>query len=234
MDLKDKYFHSIHAYIEPFDNYDLALEVKLNKFKKILETGYIMCRDELSKRDIAETVHPNKNINGKDCISVSRYKNSETDYDRWYKAEFAGNIESAFDTFPLQQFSIVLDSKIEEELKMFEAGIYLERQIYRSIPLKYMVAISVFDYCELIPFFNEMSQDDFDRVFEYNYKYDRGYKIKELDEIRRLLKQYNYNVPIVSVNTGNAYHDNEDYREYINNRINKGSFGKESNKQMKK
>lgn len=225
MELKDKYFHSIHSYVEPYDDYDLALQIRLNKFMDILETGSILCRDELIKRRLLESVHPYKNVNGNDCVSVSRYRDSETDYDKSYKEEYDGDVESAFDTFPLQQFSIVLSSDIEKELKLFEAGIYLERLVYKGIPLKYMVAISVFDYGELMPFFNDINQADFDRIFEYGYKYNQGRMIRELDEIRRLLKQYNYDVPIVSINTGNVYHDNQDYRKYINNKVNKNSLG---------
>ena len=162
MKLDDKYFHSIHSYDISYDDTLGNIEMRLEKLSRILESGAILCKEKIVSRYGSGNFHSNASINGDLFISISRYQNSGTDYDKRYKEECDPSyFEDAFLDFVLQQFSIVLDSSIEKDLKIYEGGIYLERQVPKEIPLKYMVGISVFDGGELYPFFHLVEEEKF-------------------------------------------------------------------------
>ena len=211
MKLDDKYFHSIHSYGIPYDDILVNIDMRLEKLSRILESGAILCKEKIISRYGNGNFHSNTSINGDLFVSISRYQNSGTDYDKRYKEECDSSyFEDAFQDFVLQQFSIVLDSSIENDLKLYEGGIYLERQIPREIPLKYMVGISVFDGGELYPFFHPVEEEQFPLL------YQNGSSCYELSSIIDLLERYHYSVPVVSILDGNSYHDNIQYRKFIN------------------
>lgn len=211
MKLDDKYFHSVHSYGIAYDDIWGNIEIRLEKLSHILESGAILCKEKIISRYGSGNFHSNASINGNLFVSISRYQNSETAYDKQYKEECDSSyFEDAFQDFVLQQFSIVLDSSIENDLKLYEGGIYLERQIPREIPLKYMVGISVFDGGELYPFFHPVEEEQFPLL------YQNGSSCYELSSIIDLLEKYHYSVPVVSILDGNSYHDNVQYRKFIN------------------
>ena len=206
MELNDKYFHSIHSYLESYG----LLDGKLLKLKRILESGSILSKEKILLKYGSGDFHPIKSSNGNYCVSVSKYNKIVDEYDKKYKADVASEyFEDAFLEFVLQEPSIVLNSNIEKELKMYEGDMYLERQILNEIPLKYMEAVSVFSGGELKPFFEEVQVEYFDAVYE------SGYIVKELDRIIDLLKEFGYDVPIVSICSGICYNDNIEYRKYL-------------------
>ena len=213
MELHDKYFHSIHSYGCSYEDTLENIEMRLDKLSRILESGAILCKEKIISRYGSGNFHSNASINGDLFVSISRYQNSGTDYDKQYKEECNPSyFEDAFQDFVLQQFSIVLDSSIEKDLKIYEGGIYLERQVPREIPLKYMVGISVFDRGELYPFFHSVEEDRFSQF------YQNGFACYELSSIIDLLEKYHCSVPVVSILDGNSYHDNIQYRKFINKR----------------
>ena len=198
MKLDDKYFHSIHSYDISYDDTLGNIEMRLEKLSRILESGAILCKEKIVSRYGSGNFHSNVSINGDLFISISRYQNSGTDYDKRYKEECDPSyFEDAFLDFVLQQFSIVLDSSIEKDLKIYEGGIYLERQVPREIPLKYMVGISVFDGGELYPFFHPVEEEKFPLF------YQNGSSCYELSSIIDLLEKHHYSVPVVSILDGN-------------------------------
>ena len=210
MELTDKYFHSVHSYDIPYDDTLENIEMRLEKLSRILESGAILCKENIVSRYGSGNFHSNTSINGELFVSISRYQDSGTAYDKQYKEECAPEyFEDAFLDFVLQQFSIILDSSIEKDLKLYEGGIYLERQILREIPLKYMVGISVFDGGELYPFFHSVAEEKFPLF------YQNGFSCYELFSILDLLEQHHYSVPVVSILDGNSYQDNIQYKKFI-------------------
>lgn len=213
MTLTDKYFHSVHSYGISYEDTLENIEMRLDKLSRILESGAILCKEKIISRYGSGNFHSNASINGDLFVSISRYQKSETDYDKQFREDcIPSYFEDAFQDFVLQSFSIVLDSSIEKDLKIYEGGIYLERQIPIEIPLKYMAGISVFDGGELYPFFHSVEEDRFSQF------YQNGFFCYELSSIIDLLYKYSYSVPVVSILDGNSYHDNIQYRKFINKR----------------
>lgn len=215
MKLKDKYFHSIHSYIETEDR-SVMFDDILDKMEKIFRCGFI-----LPYKDILElygnTISKNKfiNLNGVDFVSISLHDSNPQKRDVDFKKEMS-NYENAFQSFILQEPSIVLNSNIENNLKFLKCGgIYLERLVEEPISLEYMDAISVFASGMIEPFFKEISDTEY-----YNCLFDsspRIITIEYLDKIRALLRKYNYDVPIIDICSGNLYKENKSYRKYVKN-----------------
>lgn len=213
MKLKDKYFHSIHSYIETKDR-NLMLEDILDKMEKIFKCGFILARKDIEKLQ-GNVNSKNKyiNLNGDDFISVSLHSSNPQKIDEEYKKEIP-DYEDAFQSFILQEPSIVLNSTIQKELRFLKCGgIYLERFVAEPIPLKYMDAISVFPLGMIEPFFNNLSSEEYHKCI-INSSY-RKITIEFLDKIRELLKTYNYDVPVIDICQGNEYKENHSYRKYI-------------------
>lgn len=213
MDLKDKYFHSIHSYLETEDR-NLMLEDILDKMEKIFKCGFILPRKEITKL-YGNTTTKNKyiNLNGDDFISVSLHSSNPQKLDEEYKKTIP-DYEDAFQSFILQEPSIVLKGTIQKELKFLKCnGIYLERFVAEPIPLKYMDAISVFSIGMIAPFFKNLSSEEYHKcIIDLSY---RKITIDFLDKIRELLKKYNYDVPVIDICQGNEYKENDTYRKYI-------------------
>ena len=221
MELKDKYFHSVHSYIETEDR-TLMLEDILDKMEKIFKCGFILPRKDIEKL-YGNTISQNKyiNLNGNDFVSVSLHSSNSQKIDEEYKKENP-NYEDAFQSFIIQEPSIVLNSTIKKELKFLKCnGIYLERFVAEPIPLKYMDAISVFSIGMIEPFFRDLSNEEYHKCI-INSSY-RKITIEYLDKIRELLKKYNYDVPIIDIYQGNEYRENHSYRKYIKT-LNKDYF----------
>ena len=213
MDLKDKYFHSIHSYLETEDR-NLMLEDILDKMEKIFKCGFILPRKEITKlygNTISKNIY--SNLNGNDFISVSLHSSNPQILDEEYKNTIP-DYEDAFQSFILQEPSIVLNGAIQKELKFLKCnGIYLERFVAEPIPLKYMDAISVFSIGMIEPFFRDFSSEEYHKcIIDSSY---RKITIEFLDKIKELLKMYNYNVPIIDICQGNEYKENNSYRKYI-------------------
>lgn len=215
MKLNDKYFHSIHPYVDPYDDVQAGLKMKLMKLDRIFESGAILSNERIKQKYKDTFSHPYKNVNGKCHVSISKYKGAESNRDKEYKKTVSPqHFEDAFESFVLQEPSIVLDSKIKEDLIIHNCGIYLERLVLNEIPLKYMRAIAVFSYGRIKPFFTKINSDEYEECYNDNF-YKNCISLEELDSIRNLLNKYGYNVPIVDIMTGNEYEENLKYREYI-------------------
>lgn len=215
MELKDKYFHSIHSYIETQDR-NIMLEDILDKIEKIFRCGFILPSKDIVKL-YGNTISRNKytNLNGEDLISISLHNSNPQKLDENYKKQIS-DYEDAFQNFILQEPSIVLNSSIANDLKILKCGgIYLERLVAEPISLKYMDAISIFAPGMLKPFFKELPYTEY-----YNCLNDSSFRritIEYLDRIRELLKIYNYDVPIIDICSGTPYKENESYRKYVKN-----------------
>lgn len=211
--LKDKYFHSVHSYIET-QNRKVMLDDIIDKMEKIFSCGFILPYKDI-ERLYGNTISKNKttNLNGQDFVSVSLHECSPQKMDDDYKKEII-DYEDAFQSFILQEPSIVLESRITNELKFLKyPGIYLERFIAEPIPLEYMCAISVFAPGMLEPFFKSVSETEY-----YNCLNDSSFRripIEYLDKIMDLLRKYHYDVPVIDICSGNPYMENESYRRYV-------------------
>lgn len=213
MQLRDKYFHSIHSYIETQDR-DIMLEDIINKIEKILVCGYILPYKDI-ERIYGKTISKNKyaNLNGNDFISISLHESNPQKIDEECIKDVS-DYENAFQSFILQEPSIVLKPQIVEDLKIItHCGIYLERLVAEPISLEYMCAISVFGLGVLAPFFKKIPKSEYYRCT--NDTSFRKIDIEYLDRIKDLLVKYNYNVPIIDITSGNPYKENEGYRQYI-------------------
>lgn len=218
MQLKRKYFHSVHSYkYNMFDERNRIIELEdiLKKYDMILESGYILPYNEINRLYCNEV---NRNngllLNGNNMVSVSLHKNNPEQQDMNMYREYNGEIEDAFQDFILQEPSIVLNESIREKLKFSRyPGIYLERLVMEPIPLKYMDAISVFGLGYLKPFFFETDEDDF--LACSDDKNPRIWYIDFVDRLLELLNNYDYNVPLVDVTSGNEFRENIEYRKVL-------------------
>ena len=211
--LNNKYFHSIHSYIETSDR-NIMLDDIINKMEKIFQCGFILPYKDIS-RIYGNTISRNNNVNlnGTNYISISLHEANPQKIDIEYKKQIP-DYESSFQSFIIQEPSIVLEPSIANDLKFLKyGGIYLERLVAEPIPLTYMSAISIFVSGILEPFFNNIPESQYHNC--YNDSSFRIITIEYLDKIREIIKKYGYDIPIVDISTGNIYKDNETYREYV-------------------
>lgn len=217
MELRDKYFHSIHSY-----RFDSKLEerIRLEELKDILmkmemifKSGYILPYREIVK--LYGNVNRNKYVrfNGDDMISISLHKDSPEDVDLEYKEMCNEDYEDAYQSFVFQEPSIVLNKKIMSELKHCKYPcIYLERLFYEPISLKYMEGISIFP-SSLTPFFEVVPEKQYD--YYSNVHLCRELNLEFLDSLKELMNKYKIDVPIVNIINGNEYQDNVEYRKVL-------------------
>ena len=221
MDLKNKYFYSVHSYIySDFIEKNRLEELKdiLLKFEMIFKCGYILPYKDIQQ--LYGNVSRNKRIqfNNNNMVSVSLHKDNPEEMDILYKKEFDGYVEDAFQSFIYQEPSIVLNESIINELKHYKYhGIYLERLFYEPISLKYMEGISIYPSL-LEPFFEKIDINKYE-YYARNIKFDigRDIDIDFLDNLKTLMKKYDIEVPVVSIITGNEYHENNEYRKVLSN-----------------
>lgn len=213
MIIKDKYFHSIHSYIDTSNRYTMLDDI-IDKMEKIFHCGYILPYKDISK--IYGSVISRNNylsLNGMDYISISLHESNPQKIDIEYK-EKNPNYENAFQSFIIQEPSIVLEPSIANDLNFLNCnGIYLERLVAEPISLEYMSAISIFASEMLSPFFNNVPKTKYYDCF--NDSSFRIITIEYLDKIRALIKEYGYDVPVIDICTGNSYKENEEYRKYV-------------------
>ncbi|MDD5888310.1 MAG: hypothetical protein PUC82_02345 [bacterium] len=219
MKLERKYFHSVHSYLpnKKYNSAERILELKdiLYKYKKILETGYILPYNEIIKL-YGETINRNSslNLNGSAFISVSLHENSQQDLDLKMYQDYAGDVENAFYDFIIQEPSIVLSEQIERELKFIKyPGIYLERIVSEPISLEYMEAISIFVTGYLKPFFSPNDSSDYEKL-SHEIVY-RHWPIEYIEQLLALLDKSKYHVPLIDLMTGNEFKDNQEYRKVL-------------------
>ena len=218
MELKTKYFHSVHSYKyfdEDYGNDEVRqkqLQEILYKFDCILKSGYILPYKEIEKR--YEDINRNMcaRFNGKDMISISLHEDNPDDLDLKYKEDCEGNYEDAFQSFVFQEPSIVLSESIVNLKHIDYPMIYLERLFKEPISLKYMEAISVRPD-RLWPFFENVPKIKYEE-----YATQRRFRYIDLEflsNLRCLLDKYGYNIPFVNLLTGNEFHENEEYRKVL-------------------
>ena len=213
MQLNDKCFHSIHSYIKTSDR-QVMLDDIIDKMEKIFSYGFILPYKDIEEK-YGNIISRNNSLtlNGRDYISISLHESNPQNIDIEYKESIIDH-ENAFQSFIIQEPSIVLKSSVLKDLKVLKcSGIYLERFVAEPIPLEYMTAISVFGLGILKPFFGNVPKNEYGNCF--NDLSFRKITIECLDQIRELIKKYGYDVPVVDICTGNSYKENETYRKYV-------------------
>ena len=213
MNLKEKYFHGILSYMHISDidaERNKQLEEILLKLECILKCGYILPYKDIVKKYGSGVInrHPFAQINGNNNISISLHKNNPEAIDYQYlRNHYRQDIEDAFEMFIFENVSIVLNESIKEHYNLIENGIYLERQINKPISLEYMDAISILPTCGIEYLFDtrdvtaKLGQMSTPYYFNFDF-------IKSIEE---LLHKYGYNVPIVSIRTGNEFNERNEY-----------------------
>lgn len=213
MQLNDKCFHSIHSYINT-SNRQVMLQDIIDKMEKIFSCGFILPYKDIEEK-YGNIISRNNSLtlNGRDYVSISLHESNPQKIDIEYK-ETINDFENAFQSFIIQEPSIVLKPSVLEDLTVLKcSGIYLERFVAEPIPLEYMTAISVFASGKIKPFFGNIKENEYD-----NCSKDSSFRkitIEYLDQIRELIKKYGYNIPVVDICTGNPYKENEKYRKYV-------------------
>lgn len=185
------------------------------KIEKIFKSGYILPYREIVK--LYGEVNRNKyvRLNSDDMISISLHKDNPDDVDLKYKKMCNENYEDAYQSFILQEPSIVLNNKIMSELKHSKyPSIYLERLFYEPISLKYIEAISILP-SSLTPFFESIPENQYD--YYSNINSYRELNLEFLDNLKELMHEYKIDVLIVNIINGNEYHDNIEYRKVLIN-----------------
>jgi len=216
MKLKDKYFHSIHSYrYDCFEERIRLEELKdiLMKFEMIFKSGYILPYSEILKLYGEVTKNRYANFNRDDMISISLHKDNPENADLEYKEMCNGDYEDAYQSFVLQEPSIILSHSIMSELKHNKYPvIYLERLFFEPISLKYMEGISIFP-SSLTPFFKDIPKQQYE--YYSNIHSYRELNLEFLDSLKELMNKYKINVPIVSIIDGSEYQDNIEYRKVL-------------------
>lgn len=213
MQLNDKCFHSIHSYVTTSDR-QVMLQDIIDKMEKIFSCGFILPYKDIEEK-YGNIISRNNSLtlNGRDYISISLHESNPQKIDTEYE-ESISDYENAFQSFIIQEPSIVLNSSLLKDLKVLKcSGIYLERFVAEPIPLDYMTAISVFASRMLKPFFGNVAENEYDNCL--NDSSFRKITIEYLDQIRGLIKKYGYNIPVVDICTGNPYKENQTYRKYV-------------------
>ena len=194
MELKNKLFHSVHSYLyySYRDTYRLEqLRDILDKYEMIFKSGYILPYKNI-KELYGNTVNRNLlyRLNKDDMVSVSLHEDNPQEIDIKNKEENE-EVENAYESWVYQEPSIILNEDIMKDLSHYKyTGIYLERLFFEPIPLKYMEGISIVPYNVVL---DKEQYNGNDLTIEF---------IKELKE---LLLNYNYNVPIIDLLTGEEY-----------------------------
>lgn len=224
MELKTKYFHSVHSYKYEYDEngicYDYGddkvrqkqLQDILYKFDCILKSGYILPYKDIEKQYEGINRNMGARFNGKDMISISLHEDNPDDMDLKYKEDREGDYEDAFQSFVFQEPSIVLSEDIKNLKHINYPMIYLERLFREPISLEYMDAISVTPG-RLWPFFESVPKIKYEK-----YATQRRFRyvdLEFLDNLRGLLDKYGYDVPFVNLSTGHEFHENEEYRKVL-------------------
>lgn len=215
--LDDKLFHSPVANLVYQYGWtrEKDLEIKLLKLKRIFSTGKIMCRDTLEKT-YPENYYPSqRNYNGKQCVSLAKHisqKNAEDEDER----HIVFSDENAYEMYPWCEISLVLNQTLYEENTKYLNGtrIPLEVQVLGDIDLKYAEAISIPAVRGIQPFFEGKSCDIADCIESY---LDSTKYYDMLNGLLELVKKENISVPIVDIETGLKYVDNQEYRQLIKN-----------------
>ena len=195
MKLKNKLFHSVHSYLyySYRDTYRLEqLRDILDKYEMIFKSGYILPYKNI-KELYGNTVNRNLlyRLNKDDMVSVSLHEDNPQEIDIKYKKENAGKVEDAYGSWVYQEPSIILNEDIMKDLSHYKyTGIYLERLFFEPISLKYMEGISIVPYNVVLDKEQYISND---------------LTIEFIKELKELLLNYNYNVPIIDLLTGEEY-----------------------------
>ena len=213
MDITKKFFHAIMPY-KLGQGRKKQLEEELYKLECILKCGYILPYKEITK------LYPNilrnrwAHNNGDDRVSICRHAwgHRDEEDEAYRRANRRKLMENAFDEFAYQETAIVLNESIAEDFKLITEGMYLEKQVEDPIPLTYMDAISIRPTVELKPYFqsSEIAEPNVYREYPGYFTIDYLIKVKEL------LTKYGYDVPIVSIKTGNVF-----YNQFENEEDNK-------------
>ena len=194
MELKNKLFHSVHSYLyySYRDTYRLEqLRDILDKYEMIFKSGYILPYKNI-KELYGNTVNRNLlyRLNKDDMVSVSLHEDNPQEIDIKNKEENE-EVENAYESWVYQEPSIILNEDIMKDLSHYKyTGIYLERLFFEPISLKYMEGISIVPYNVVLDKEQYISND---------------LTIEFIKELKELLLNYNYNVPIIDLLTGEEY-----------------------------
>lgn len=211
--LNNKLFHSPVSNLQFGWSREKDLEIKMLKLERIFSSRKIMCRNTL-KQTYPESIYfSQKNYNQDKYVSLAKHisqKNGE-DMD---PNHIIFSDETAWEMYPLNEISLVLNEKLYEENPKYLHGVRipLEVQVLGDIDLKYLEAISIPAICGIQPFFKGKECNL--QVCLESYLFSTRYYYM-LEELLKFVRKSSLFVPIVDVETGLEYCDNLEYRKLI-------------------
>lgn len=226
INLEDKLFHSVVTNGDFFTTEKTRKEINLLKLKRIFLKEKIMCRKSIEDnyQDIPYSSYFSaRNYNGNDLVSLVKHisQKDEEDFDKRY---VLNNGEDAWQMYPFSHVSLVLNKNLLNENLKYPYGprISSEIQVKGDISLKYLEAISFPGYTELYPFFCQ-TKIPYDYYLEAFLK-SGGRSYQELREIITLMNEYNINLPLISIVSGEEYQPNKEYETVLNKLLKKVNF----------
>lgn len=221
---------------------ELIYNEMLLKLDSILSTGAILSRNELNNRyPNLKITYCNVHFSGdNDTISLAKHKNAPINYkkvpekifqgwehsDYYYDADYDYLIkdfktwksEDAYLTFVTYGVSLVFDNKLLENCIHGKYAVMAHELLFKKeIPLDLLVGLSIpiWDAPLLMPYFLEEEPDD-------NYFTKKEYvKYDFMRSVLELIKKYQLNIPLVALENGEEFRENNDFTRRLENRKNK-------------
>jgi len=243
--LDDKLFHAVKSYgfysLEKYNQIDdeyLGRQEILNKLSSIFKTNCILSRKELQKMNIKNGMYfSSANFSGDDeLLSFSRHKSCKTNYESktyhmfgssdsyYFDKDFGYHLrnfniplsEDAFVDFVSNSISLIFSSDLLEECIRGKYSTIEHEVLFKNkVSLDKLIGISFPTwYIELAkPFFG---------MDEPNYDYDKYDYIhyKLLLDLLNWMKDNDINVPLVSMETGEEYRENECFAKKLAKKFN--------------
>lgn len=187
----DKLYHSIGYW-------DTSTKEKL---ESILQNQYIYTREDM--KNILGTNLANKyivtdkenNHNGIDYVSLTRKPRINL-FSKLHDCE-----SNSFLKYVLMYYkiSLIINKKILKDMEYRKYGLAYETQVKGSIPISYIDAIGV-SIEDTRPLLEDLKAN---KGIEADF-FD-SYDVTLLKELKQLILQYNFNVPIIDSDTGKVY-----------------------------
>ncbi len=198
MDIKKKYYHTIMPYNGgPREE---ELEEILFKLGWILKKGYILPGKDV-KRLYGKKIstHPHGERDGDPMISLTvNNQNLHKEDIKFLKEHRYSLFSYGFDEYAVNEPSIAFNESIDKAYNLQVRGMFTERLVEEPISLKYMDAITLMPCDRSKKYFG--AEDE-----KYSICTEAYFTYTFLNSVRKLLKEHHYDVPIVSLTTGNEY-----------------------------
>ena len=198
MDIKKKYYHTIMPYNGGPRQEEL--DEILFKLGWILKKGYVLPGKEVKRLYGNKISTASRGKDGGDpMISLTVNNQNLHSADRKFLKEHRYSLFSyGFDEYAVNEPSIAFNESIDKVYNLQVRGMFTERLVEEPISLKYMDAITLKPCVRTNKYFGP--EDEKYKVYTEGY-----FTYTFLNNVRKLLKEYHYDVPIVSLTTGNEY-----------------------------